>query len=298
MKCERTVGLSHFTRTMNIVAPQSRPSFRPGISPSSHVADGAPLPRSAADVAADTPAVWTEPFRVRSYEVGPDYRATAQTLVDYFQEAAGNHARLSGLDGGRESGWVWVMLRFRLRIHRFPAWRSQLAVETWVHGLRGARAERAFRILDADGELLAEGTSYWVRIDLVRRRPMRPPAALAGLPVPDRAAPSLDERLAPEPPEAPEREVLFTVRHSDLDVNRHVNNVCYLDWALEAIPSAYRDAHTLAEVDLAFKAESKFGDIIVSTVGSGAFGTRTHRLAREADGKDLAWARTTWIPRN
>ena len=84
------------------------------------------------------------------------------------------------------------------------------------------------------------------------------------------------------------------VRQSDLDVNRHVNNVCYLDWALEAVPTTFREANRLTEIDLAFKAESVFGDTILSTVGHGEHGTLEHQLARESDGRVLAWVRTWW----
>ncbi|MDX1438958.1 MAG: thioesterase [Rubricoccaceae bacterium] len=281
---------------MNSAVLQPRPPFRPLSSRPGEIRET--QNDSPSDAVISTPAVWSDLFRVRSYEVGPDYRATVQTLVDYFQEAAGNHTHISGLDGGLNSGWSWVMLRFRLRVHRLPAWRSQISAQTWACGFQGIRAERAFRFLDTDGRLLAEGTSYWVTIDLNRRRPMRPPSDVARFPVPDLNAPTFEERKAPEPPETVEREVLFTVRHSDLDVNQHVNNVCFLDWALEAIPSAYRNAHSLAEVDLSFKAESVFGDMIVSSVSPDTGGHRTHRLARRADGKDLAWARTRWIPKN
>ncbi len=284
---------------MSLVAPQSRPSIRLGTPPLSSTA-GTTAPNviphyvSAPTAVDEVPAVWTESFKVRSYEVGPNYKATTQTLMDYFQEAAGNHARMSNLDGGVESGWVWVMLRFRLRVFDRPTWRSTVTIETWTRGFRGARAERCFRFLDEQGNVMAEGTSYWASIDLVRRRPIRPPAELSRLPLSDRATPDLDERLTPAAPAANIKEVDFFVRKSDLDVNRHVNNVCYLDWALEATPTAFRESNRLVEIDLAFKAESVYGDTILSTVGNGEHGTLMHQLARESDGRVLAWVRTWW----
>ncbi|NNF58178.1 MAG: acyl-ACP thioesterase [Rhodothermaceae bacterium] len=243
----------------------------------------------------DGPLVWTEPFRVRSYEVGPGGQATVQTLGNWFQEAAGNHAYAHDVDGGEAAGWAWVMLRLRLRIHRLPAWRETGRLETWASGYRGALASREVRFLDSRSDVMAEGTSRWAVIDLVRRRPTRLPPALAHFPVPERPAPLTDEPPAPKAPDSLEREVHFTVRHSDLDVNQHVNNVAYLDWALEAVPSAFREAHVLREVDLAFKAESVFGDTVVSAVGSDgpAF---AHSLTRLADGTPLAFVRTHWTP--
>jgi medium-chain acyl-[acyl-carrier-protein] hydrolase len=243
----------------------------------------------------DGPLVWTEPFRVRSYEVGPDGHATVQTLGNWFQEAAGNHAHVHHVDGGEATGWAWVMLRLRLRFHRLPAWRDEGTLETWASGYRGALASREVRFLDGNSDVLAEGTSRWAVIDLARRRPTRLPRALANFPVPDCPAPLADDPPVPSAPTSVDHEVRFTVRHSDLDVNQHVNNVAYLDWALEAVPSAFREAHALAEVDLAFKAESVFGDTVVSTVGpdESAF---AHALTRLSDGTSLAFVRTHWTP--
>ena len=243
----------------------------------------------------DGPLVWTEPFRVRSYEVGPNRHASVQTLGNWFQEAAGNHAHAHDVDGGEDAGWAWVMLRLRLRFHRLPAWRDEGTLETWASGYRGALASREVRFLDTEGSVLAEGTSRWAVIDLARRRPTRLPPALANFPVPDRPAPLADEPSAPSAPSSVNREVHLTIRHSDLDVNQHVNNVAYLDWALEAVPSDFREAHTLAEVDLAFKAESVFGDRVVSAVGpDGA--ALAHALTRQSDSTPLAFVRTHWTP--
>ncbi len=284
---------------MNIAAPRTRLAFRPGIVPTSGAANDvavniAPQIVTSPSAEVEVPAIWKESFTVRSYEVGPNYGATTQTLMDYFQEAAGNHTRLSKLDGGVDSGWVWVMLRFRLRVYERPMWRSTVTIETWARGFRGVRAERCFRFLDEKGSVLAEGTSYWASIDLVRRRPVRPPAELVHMPTCDIKTPNLDERLTPGAPMATIKEVDFYVRKSDLDVNQHVNNVCYLDWALEAVPTAFREDNRLTEIDLAFKAESVYGDTILSTVGNGEHGTLMHQLARESDGRVLAWVRTWW----
>lgn len=247
-------------------------------------------------MSAEPPSVHIERFVVRSYEVDPSGRATPQTLGDYFQEAAANHAHRRGLDGdagSSETGWTWVLNRLRLRIHRFPAWREPVTVETWASGFAGALATREALFLSDAQERLAEATSRWIVIDLATRRPRRPPAGLAALPRPDRPRPFGDDAPPPEAPEDAPHTVRFTVRHSDLDVNRHVNNMCYLNWALEAVPPDFRERHALSEVDLLFKAESVFGDIVASEAAPKGDGW-AHRLARPSDGTTLALLRTAW----
>ena len=122
------------------------------------------------------PLVWSEPFSIRAYEVGPDETASVLTVCDLLQEAAGEHARASDREGFPlpDGGWAtWVLSRLRVVMHRRPAMREQIAVETWPSAMDGLRASRDFRVTGADGALLAAATSLWFLIDVDRRRPVR-----------------------------------------------------------------------------------------------------------------------------
>ena len=72
----------------------------------------------------DDPLVWSEPFSIRAYEVGPDETASVLTVCDLLQEAAGEHARASDREGFPlpDGGWAtWVLSRLRVVMHRRPA---------------------------------------------------------------------------------------------------------------------------------------------------------------------------------
>ena len=237
------------------------------------------------------PEVWRQPFAVRAYEVGPDERASVLTLADYFQEAAGEHARSGGVetfDVGAEGG-TWVLQRLRLALLARPAMRETVTVETWPSGRDGLRAYRDVRIWGEGDRLLLQGTSAWFVIDVARRRPVRLPAGL------ERFGPAEPERVAafgdpPEAPEAVEHARTFHVRRSDLDRVGHANNVRFVEWALEALPSETG----LTDVEVLYQSEAVLGDDVVSEAGPLADGARLHRLTRAADGRTLALARTLW----
>ena len=245
--------------------------------------------------AAAPPLVWTEPFTVRAYEVGPDETASVLTVCDLLQEAAGEHARVSGREGFPlpGGGWsTWVMSRLRLQVRRRPRMRERVEVTTWPAALDGLRATRDFRVTSGD-ETLAAATSLWFLIDVGRRRPVRLPAAMDGFEATDRPrALTLDDAPEPTAPASVEHITEFRVRRSDLDRVGHANNVRFVEWALEALP---HDAG-LAEVDVLYRSEAVYGDIVRSEAGPREGGARLHRLAREADGRILALARTAWSP--
>ena len=241
----------------------------------------------------DTALVWTEPFQIRAYEVGPDERATVLTVCDLLQEAAGEHARAAGREGFSlpDGGWAtWVLARLRVRIARRPRMRERIQIETWPSDLDGLRAARDFRIAGADGGELATATSSWFLIDVARRRPVRLPEAMTGFAARERPRALAFDGPDPAPPGDTDAERSFRVRRSDLDRVGHANNVRFVEWALEALGAD----DGLAEIDIQYRAEAVYGDTVTSRASSLQDGARHHELARASDGRTLALARTVW----
>ena len=242
---------------------------------------------------ADAPEVWRQAFAVRAYEVGPDERASVLTVADYFQEAAGEHARSGEVETFDLGGSVgtWVLHRLRLRFDGLPHMRESVEVETWPSGRDRLKAYRDFRLWSEDGGLRAVGTSAWFVIDVERRRPVRLPAGIErfGPAEPDAA---LSFGAPPEAPDAVEHARTFHVRRADLDRVGHANNVRFLEWALEALPTS----DGLRDIEVLYQSEAVYGDDVVSEAGPLVEGTRAHRLARGSDGRTFALARTHWMP--
>ena len=243
----------------------------------------------------ETPLVWTEPFRVRATEVGPDDRATVLSLADLLQESAAEHARATDrarFDLGGGARGTWVLSRLRLVLDRRPGVRERVAVATWPSHYDGIRVHRDFLMTDGGGAACVRATSVWFVIDVARRRPVRLPPSMHTFGPPLEQGRALEfEAAPPEAPDAVEAECRFAVRHADLDRVGHANNVRFLEWALEA-PGG---ADGLREIDVAYRAEAVLGDTVVSRVGPERGGARDHALAREADGRVLALARTLWV---
>lgn len=237
--------------------------------------------------------LWTQPFTIRAYEVGPDETASILTVCDLFQEAAGEHARALGVehfelaDGNRTT---WVLSRLRVRLHRRPRMREAVTVETWPSDRDRLRATRDLRLLDADGAEIAVGTTLWFLIDVARRRPVRLPPEMDGFALRDRDRALTFASSTPEPPASPDAERTFAVRRSDLDRVGHANNVRFVEWMLEALD----DDAGLREIDVQYRAEAVYGDTVVSRASAMHDGARTHEITRSADGRSLALATTLW----
>lgn len=261
-----------------------RPRFRARLSP-------AVLETS--ELVSSSNRIWTETVRVRSYEAGADNCASILSISNYLQEAAGNHAFALGvaIDQLSVQNLSWVLSRLRVHMNTYPKWRDEVRITTWPCGVERLFAYRDFEIHDADGQRLGAATSAWLLLDIRKRRPARMLDVVRNFAVTDRARAFGDgfgARLAPSPRAEIER--TFRVRLSDLDINHHVNNVNYIEWAVETVPP---DAGTLVDLQVKFLAESLSGDEIISRCARMGQ-VRQHELLRSSDHKTLALVRTEW----
>jgi len=85
-----------------------------------------------------------------------------------------------------------------------------------------------------------------------------------------------------------------TVRHSDHDFNRHVNNAHYVEWALECLPDDWRASRRVCELDISYRASAMWGDTVISEAVRESGEVLLHRIRRASDHAVLATARTVW----
>ncbi len=241
-------------------------------------------------------------FFIHTYEIDAEGRVHVLSLLNFLQDAAAGHAARLGFSVPDlvKRGLTWVLSRYRVSVERYPRFFEEVAVATWPSGLERSFALRDFEISDDRGILL-RATSSWMLLDLETKRPVRADEHLPAAMVLDRRA--VADAFPPIPQlGAAEREARFRVARRDLDMNRHVNNVVYIHWALEAVDEAVAAAMRPVDIEISYRAEAFYGDEIVSTAGSadeeaaGSGEAFLHRITRASDGTELARLRTRWAP--
>lgn len=236
-------------------------------------------------------------FRAGHSEMGPHGRMKIVSVANRFQDAAGEHADELGV-GVRDllaRGYTWVLHRYRLAFSRLPDCGEPLRLRTWYRPERNLYSLRNFVMESEKGEKLIFAQSSWIVVNLKRGRPVRLDSVMS---------PAYEANLSPELvvgfPEIPEleepdREVSFLVRLHDLDMNRHVNNARYIEWAVETVPLEVLEKMVPAVVDALFKNSAGYGEGIRSLVRriEGPGEAFLHRLI-DSDGNDCALLRTEW----
>ena len=232
-------------------------------------------------------------FKVRSYECGPDGRATLPTICNFLQEAASLHAASLGFGkadfAAAGENISWVLTRMVVKMARYPKWEDELTVETFPRGGRKIVAWRDFEVKDAKGETLGVASSEWMIIDLKTRKIHAIPETVFAANDPANAPvlglePFSKFRFPEQSGEAP-LPLGFTAMKSQIDLNGHVNNVHYVSWMLEPCEN-----RCPAEMEIVFRSETLAGDE-VRVASAAADGFAYHRVFAP-DGKDHVVART------
>jgi len=165
------------------------------------------------------------------------------SIFTLLQEAAIAHANQFDL-GTRAMvtrGESWVLNRMAVAIDRYPRHDESLRIETWSRGINGFKGYREFRMYGAAADTVVSGSSLWLYVNVNSGSIVRVPREIAaGFPshAGDAFCPELGSWDLGAPPASSNPTQAITLRYSDIDSNRHLNNTAYLDFVQTALAFA------------------------------------------------------------
>lgn len=239
----------------------------------------------------------TEEFKVRYDELDPKGAIPITTFLKYFQEAAALGAASMGY------GWeqlqarnlAWIVTHMQVEILQSDAGKQPVYIRTWHAFSDKILSRREFEATDRNGTVLARGSSWWVLMDVQKRRITRNPQELLDA---NPAAPvyvqAEEDFKRPLPPSATANPLQLATRLGDIDINGHINNTRYSAWALESVPESVRTQKRLHKLFITFKNECRHPDEIVVSVYPETDSSFWHVLTRSSDGKEAARVYTAW----
>jgi len=218
-------------------------------------------------------------------------------VLEEIMETAGRHAEMLGV-GVRDlhaKGLTWVLARLHVKIGSIPAAGATVHTATWPAGRHRLFAVRDFQLKNTAGRELLRASSAWALMNLETRRPAR---LDPHLPVFSRHPERMiaDDFSALPSVAGDSARAAYRAAAADIDLNDHVNNTVYLDWALRSTPQEARSWKPLT-LEAAFLGEARLGDeVICLTAGIGATnGTVLLQSLRDtATGRELTRLRSRW----
>ncbi|MCM1006158.1 MAG: thioesterase [Prevotella sp.] len=185
-------------------------------------------------------------------------------ICERLIEVATEHANILGIGYSRliELGIGWVLSRMSVEIIDYPRINDKYTVTTWIENINRRFSERNMMISDSEGRPIGYARTVWVAIDFLTRTMgdlseiIKEDLPTADLPCPIEKMP----RLTPPGERCAEFDYIF--RYCDLDFNRHVNTVRYIELLLNRWPLEQYDNNFISRFDIAFAKECHFHETV------------------------------------
>ncbi len=240
-------------------------------------------------------------FNLRYFEMNKWGEASPLTIATLLEETASEHCNVinHGLFDLYAQNIGWVLLSGYMNIYRYPAFKEAITIRTWMSGYTATRGYRENIIFDENKNVIGHSRGLWVFFDTVKKRPVKIfPGILEGWAPHNEICTDYNIEKKLNHSEQVKCEKDFGIYQYDLDANNHVNNLRYLQWALETVPDNYFDEKQLSILDARFIREAYYGQSIHSiTLAEEANNCLHHRIQNATTGDLCAAANTTWRER-
>jgi acyl-ACP thioesterase len=230
------------------------------------------------------------PFTIQPENVDFTLRASAASIISYMLNVAGTdaHRKGFGVEALQGHSFTWVLSRLAVEISTQPRQYTDIEIDTWVNEFNRLSSTRNFKMRIGD-EVIAAGVSQWCMLNMETRQAVdmtllkdiyeRAMVAEAS-PI---AAPA---RLRDVEPQI---SVSRPVVYSDIDFNRHVNTLRYIDLIFDTLPLELIEKNAGMRLDINFIAEALYGEVL--TIGAYSEGNVWQFEISSDSGKKLCRAK-------
>lgn len=185
-------------------------------------------------------------------------------LMERVIEISTEHADNLGIGYARliREGIGWVLNKVSIEMSRYPVINEEYTLTTWIEAYNRRFSERNIVIADGSGAVIGYARTVWVAMDFESRtlgdlgvfgEECFPTAAIE---CPIAKTPRLPA------PGADAIQDEYTFRYCDVDFNRHVNTVRYIEMILNHWPLEWYDSHRIARFDIIFHRECRYDETV------------------------------------
>ncbi|WP_315081770.1 acyl-ACP thioesterase domain-containing protein [uncultured Clostridium sp.] len=244
--------------------------------------------------------IFSKEYEVNYYDVDSNLKCKLSSIINYICDVGSRQSELIG--GGMEycttNNCAWVFYKYDIKMYRYPKFGETISLTTKAIGFKKFYGLRKYYIKDSEGVLIGEALALFFLINIEKRRPMRiQKEQYEFYGVDD----DLDHDVSMEDIEKVEEEQFikeFQIRYSDIDSNKHVNNVKYIEWAIEAVPLETIKEYELNRIKVLFAKETTYGKTISSTATLRQIDEnhlKTYHKIKNDEGTEITFLEADWI---
>ena len=210
--------------------------------------------------------IFKENFKMGLTDIGKDNKIKNISILKMLENIGGYHSDIAGY-GSNDipiKKLTWILLDWKLEVLNRPKYGQTLEIHTWARIGNKFFTYRDYEIYDENKNLCAIATSKWTLVNIEEGKMSRitdeviekynteekevfPGEKLDRLQVPKDFISSIN----------------YTVIRKDIDINKHMHNLYYLDLAYEALPEDVYNNRPYDNVRIMYKKEIKLGDTVI-----------------------------------
>lgn len=171
-----------------------------------------------------------------------------------------------GINQIEQTHLTWVLLHWKVKIFKRVCYNSMVTVKTWARACNRFSTLRDFEIYDEDGNLLCIASSKWALIDIKQNGITKITDDILNLYECEEKSVFNETDIAKlkQPILNDTPNFTFKVLRRDIDVNEHMHNLYYLDYAYETLPENVYSLGEANEFEIMYKTGAKLGNTVCS----------------------------------
>ena len=210
-------------------------------------------------------AIYKCKARIGLNDVGHSNKITNKAIIEILENAGGMHSEALnlGLNSMETTGISWILLGWKVRVTKRPKYNEELTVKTWGREANRAFTYRDYEIYNEEGNLCIIATSKWAIVDIRNGHLAEiTPELIEPYKCESKKVFESDYNFKIKEPEKFERETKYKVQRRDIDINKHVHNLYYLDFAYEALPEEIYEKDEFNNIEIMYKKQIKLNNEI------------------------------------
>lgn len=209
---------------------------------------------------------YEEKMKASVEDFGKDARLTERSILKFLENIGAYHSDLVGygaLDIPR-TGISWILLEWKVEILRYPTYGEYFYVKTWSRGVSTPfTTYRDYEIYAENGEKLVIASAKWTAVNVLEKKIEQLTGEMLDRYETEEAHVFAEkEILRQKEPTSYEAEMTFRARRHEIDLNGHVHNLCYLDFALDILPCDVYEMRDFRHIRVTYRKEIKANEEI------------------------------------
>lgn len=240
-------------------------------------------------------------FELRYFEMNELGIASPTTILTLLEETAAEHCYSinHSLYQLADQNIGWVLISGVMQMERYPRYKEKITIRTWLSNYTTIKGYRENVIYDEQNNIIGRARGLWIFFDINRRKPIKIfDDIIEKWSFCNKESIDYDISEKTEAIESPDYELKFKINKYDTDMIKHVNNIRYLQWAIESIPDNIIDNYYLHSIDGRFISEAHYGQTVISMtkndVSDSMDKSFIHSIKIEGINKVCATAKTIW----